>query len=151
MGRHRIHPPVSRETAFNLLRAMYAHDLIVIRHSDTEAARISEILDILEGEEIVSPSEKVHRRTNVPVEYNGNYLTDAQKRIVAVIANANAENLPSPTLDEIAYAVRTSKPAVQNHVTKLLSWGVLTRQPGKARTLKVTDAYLNSEKKEKPN
>lgn len=148
MGRSRIHPPISRETAFNLLRVMYAHDLVVIRHNDTEAARISEILDILEEEKIVSPSDKVHRRTNLPAEYNGNYLTDTQKRIVAEIANAAEENRPSPTLDEIAHAVRTSKPTVQNHVAKLLIWGVLTRQPGMARTLKVTVSYLNSRKEE---
>jgi DNA-binding MarR family transcriptional regulator len=66
-------------------------------------------------------------------------LTPKQWEVLELIEQGRQADGVSPTIEEMADALGTSKPTVFDKVEALISKGVLIRQPYKSRSLRVAD------------
>ncbi len=70
-------------------------------------------------------------------------LTDRQAKIVAYIRDYADVHRIQPTIREIAAWVGVAPPNAWKHVKRLEALGVLSRTPGSARSIRVTDVTLS--------
>ncbi|KKN79773.1 hypothetical protein LCGC14_0336280 [marine sediment metagenome] len=69
-------------------------------------------------------------------------LTDRQSEIVAYVRQFAEVHGKQPTVREIAAWVGVAPPNAWKHVKRLEALGMLSRTPGVARSIRVTDVTL---------
>ncbi len=140
MGRTSTFVPPDIASISVIIHELIDSGYIPVGDDQTKRLATQEIVKHLQGKGLVSLS-RVSMSRMESNSFNGNLLGEQKLMIVGMIKAAEDSSRSSPTYREMCEILGICTASVKLHVDKLVLWGVLERDPGRSRSLRITESY----------